>query len=125
MNGLRIHAIAAALIICLAGSLPAEPPVRIGATGLKTVLPQVPPKMPRPSEGSGANETWRVGRAPGDDQPVASFVDSLAASDAAIQLIVGQGRILTTKSPIAKSDGAAVIAVGDPTIVPMPPMLAE
>jgi pilus assembly protein CpaC len=48
---------------------------------------------------------------------VASFIDSLRGNDAAIEVIVGQGRLLTLKSDIATKDRSAVVAVGDPTIL--------
>lgn len=48
---------------------------------------------------------------------MASFIDTLKANDAAFEVILGQGRLLTTKVDIATGEGTAVIAVGDPTVI--------
>ncbi|NIN76909.1 MAG: hypothetical protein GTO37_03945, partial [Planctomycetales bacterium] len=88
------------------------PDSRIG--GMRTLLPTVPQQAGRPAEGEGAGAKWQT-RRPG--QPVASFLESLKGNDAAFQVVVGQGRLLTTKKPIAEENGVGVIAVGDPTIV--------
>lgn len=49
---------------------------------------------------------------------VAPFVDDLTVNDALIEVIVSQGRILSTKEDIAFGDDAlALIAVGDPRIL--------
>jgi pilus assembly protein CpaC len=82
--------------------------------GLRTVLPPVPQQAPRAVEGPRANEKWDTRRS---DQPVASFMESLKGNDAAFHVVVGQGRLLTTKKPIAEEDGVGVIAVGDPTVI--------
>jgi pilus assembly protein CpaC len=71
----------------------------------------------RPAEGPGEDEQWTTSRTGADKAPVSSFMASLKGSDAAIELIVGQGRILTTKQPIATENGVAVVAVGDPTVL--------
>lgn len=90
-------------------------PQQVG--GLKSVLPPVPRQHPRPAEGMRRDEQWQIERPEDDKQPVASFIDSLKGADAALRVVVGQGRLLTTKRPIAKNEGVAVIAVGDPSIV--------
>lgn len=82
--------------------------------GLRTLLPPVPQQAPRAAEGPRANEKWDTRR---PDQPVASFMESLKGNDAAFHVVVGQGRLLTTKKPIAEEDGVGVIAVGDPTVI--------
>jgi pilus assembly protein CpaC len=41
----------------------------------------------------------------------------LKGSDAAIQLIIDEARILTTKAPIVQEDRSASVAVGDPSIL--------
>ncbi|MCH8839179.1 MAG: pilus assembly protein N-terminal domain-containing protein [Planctomycetes bacterium] len=48
---------------------------------------------------------------------MAAFLDTLKGNDVAIQIVVGQGRMLTTRGPIATEAGDAMIAVGDPTIL--------
>jgi pilus assembly protein CpaC len=52
-----------------------------------------------------------------DRAPTASFIDSLRSNDAAFEVVVGQGRLLTTKVDIVGKQKSAVIAVGDPTVV--------
>lgn len=96
---------------------PGMPGTSKAISGLAPRLPIVPEKIPRTPEGGGAGETWQTGRAPGDNAPVASFVDSLRGNDAAFEVIVGQGRLLTMKTDIAGGQGTAVIAVGDPTVI--------
>ena len=46
-----------------------------------------------------------------------SFLERLRPKDAAVEVIVGQGKLLTTKKPLASGSGTAVIAVGDPTVL--------
>jgi pilus assembly protein CpaC len=50
-------------------------------------------------------------------QPVASFIDRLRANDAAFEVIVGQGHILTTKEDITAGRSEPLIAVGDPSVI--------
>ena len=85
--------------------------------GLQSRLPRVPVRDPRPPEGSDVSQQWQVGRAPENNAPVASFIDTLQNNDASIEVIVGQGRLLTTKVDIAKGPSTAVIAIGDPSIL--------
>lgn len=85
--------------------------------GLQSRLPRVPVRDPRPPEGPDASQQWQVGRAPGNDAPVASFVDSIQNNDATIEVVVGQGRLLTTKTDISRGPSKAVIAVGNPSIL--------
>jgi len=91
-------------------------------------LPNVPLKDPRPAEGPNADQRWQVGRLGPDRAPTASFIDSLRGNDAAFEVVVGQGRLLTTKVDIIGREKSAVVAVGDPTvaefeILPNPRML--
>ena len=46
-----------------------------------------------------------------------SFVDSLRANDATFEVVVGQGRILSTKLDLAAGRNQALIAVGDPSVI--------
>lgn len=46
-----------------------------------------------------------------------SFIEPIHGADAVIDLVLGQGRLLSTKAPIATEGGAAVIAVGDPSVL--------
>lgn len=49
--------------------------------------------------------------------PVAAFIDTLDSSDIAIEVVLGQSRLITAKMDIASRTGTAVIAVGDPSVV--------
>lgn len=58
---------------------------------------------------------------PPDSEPPRGQIDDFVASfqgrEAIIELIVGQGRLLTTRAPIAKDGNVGVIAVGDPSVL--------
>jgi pilus assembly protein CpaC len=95
--------------------------------GLQPALPVVPPSFPRPAEGKNDAEMFHLQP---DKAPTASFIDSLKRSDAALEVIVGQGRILNFKKNLAlrSTKGTPLIAVGDPTmldfeILPNPRMI--
>jgi pilus assembly protein CpaC len=49
--------------------------------------------------------------------PTSSLLEPLSTLDAQIQLVVGQGRLLTLKKPISTVRQSGVVAVGDPSIV--------
>jgi pilus assembly protein CpaC len=93
------------------------PRVRISLPqqGHQYTLPVVPVRTPRPIEGQAPDEQFQT--ASGAQPPLASFVESLRGNDAALEVIVGQSRLLTLKSDIAKEGGTAVIATSDPTII--------
>ncbi len=76
----------------------------------------VPQLVPRDSEGARPEEQVRR-IMPRGDTPIGSFVESLKGNDAAIEVVVGQGRILTLKRPISTPQAAGVVAVGDPNLV--------
>ena len=79
-------------------------------------LPLVPLREPRPAQGTTADQQWQTVRQGQEQNPTASFIDTLKGNDAAIEVILGQGRLLTLKSDIGeKREGA--IAVGNPNIV--------
>lgn len=66
-------------------------------------LLEVKGNPPRPAAGAGS---------------VADFVESLTSNDAAIEITVGQGRILTTKVSLSvPGRPPATVAVGDPTVL--------
>jgi len=92
------------LMACLglATRVGAQMPPAPSQTGFPPLLPALPQKPPRPAEGPEA---------------VSSFIDSLSSNDAAFEVVVNQGRILTTKENIATAKGPALVAVGDPSIV--------
>jgi len=82
---------------------------RLKVGGLEGNLPIVPMREPREDGGN-----WE----PLQDKPgVDSFIETLKANDAAIEVIVGQGRLLTLKHDLPKESGARFIAVGDPTVL--------
>jgi pilus assembly protein CpaC len=65
-------------------------------------LPPAPERPPRPAAGPGS---------------VAEYVDGLTRNDAGFEVLLGQGRILATRSDLAvKGKPAPLIAIGDPTV---------
>ncbi|MEE8451758.1 MAG: pilus assembly protein N-terminal domain-containing protein, partial [Thermoguttaceae bacterium] len=96
---------------------PAQTSEKMQIAGLPTKLRVVPQGPPRPAEGTDANQRWKILGAEDDRAPVASFIDTIKGNDAAVQVIVGQGRLLTLKKDIASKEGTAVVAVGDPTVI--------
>ena len=76
------------------------------ADGLQdTVSPELPRLNllePRPSSGPGS---------------VPSFIDGLKGNDAAFEVNVGQGRILTLKDDMTVGANQPLIAVGDPSVL--------
>src|SRR5262245_52431912 len=64
-------------------------------------LPLPPIRVQRPAEGP---------------ESIAAFVDGIGQNDAGFDILVGQGRILTTKMDLAvRGQAPALVAVGDPT----------
>ncbi len=80
------------------------PPLPDGLDGQEDalVLPTVPLAPPRPKTGPGA---------------VSSFVAGFKGNDAFIEVVLGQGRILTTRSDLSGPASKAVIALGDPSVM--------
>jgi pilus assembly protein CpaC len=77
-----------------------DPPPTIG--GFMPQLPPAPQKAPRPATGP---------------ESVAAFVDSLSNTDTALEVVVGQGRILTLKEElVGDPKSPPVVAVGDPLV---------
>ncbi len=79
-------------------------------------LPVVPLREPRPGVGVGPDQQWQTSRELGV-APTASFIESLQGNDAVVEVILGQGRLLTLKADIADKRGRAVIALADPSLV--------
>ena len=73
-----------------------------------------PISSPLPLEGEKANEKFT--EAP-NRTPLGGYFRPMQGTDAVIELILGQGRLLRTKKPLAKEGGAASIAVGDPSVL--------
>jgi pilus assembly protein CpaC len=65
-------------------------------------LPRIKVVEPRPATGPNSTQ---------------SFVDSLKGNDAAFDVIVGQGRILTVKDDLTVGRNQALIATGDPSVI--------
>lgn len=112
----------------VAHAQPPQPRQMVPMGGQASVRPMVPLTTTRPFQGDDETNRWDLGRPTGDDQPVSTFVESYKSSDAMIEVLVGQGRMLTLKRPIAREDGVGVVALGDPSVLdlevmPMPRML--
>src|SRR5262249_52301513 len=94
------------LLVCLgAPRLAAEelPPQPVPISGFASCLPPTPQQPPRPATGKEA---------------IVEFVDNLSSTDTVIEVIVGQGRILTLKESLDKDvNKVPSIAIGDPSVV--------
>jgi pilus assembly protein CpaC len=92
---------AASLWVCVGAANAAEPlpPPCPAAVGCQAPVPLKPPDPPKKPE------------------EVDSFLKSLTANDAAIEVIVEQGRVLTTQEDISVPGRPALVAVGDPTVL--------
>ena len=77
----------------------------------------VPLRDPRPAQGPEPGQRWLTARTPAESAPTAGFIETLRGPDAAFEVILGQGRLFTTRESLASAEGSAVIAVGDPAIV--------
>src|SRR5262249_8055889 len=66
------------------------------------ILPRLPLAPPMPAQGANS---------------VDSFVENVRGNDAAFDVLVNQGRILTLKKNITAGPTQALIAVGDPSII--------
>jgi pilus assembly protein CpaC len=85
-----------------------------------SVRAELPPALPLPSTTDTSDGLPTVSlSAP---QPLqkpgpSSFIDSLKGNDAAFDVVVSQGRILTVRSDITAGRNQPLIAVGDPSVV--------
>lgn len=100
----RMLVISSGFLLTSGAVLFAQPPAKPGnelqLTGFEPAMTIVAPAPPR------------------KPQEITGFVESLRASDAAFEVMIGQGRILTLKKNIAVADKPSpVLAVGDPTVV--------
>jgi pilus assembly protein CpaC len=87
----------------LVAGLYADPPACPTPCPPEAPLPPTPQKGPRP---------------PAGPKSIASFVDDLSSNDSAFDVILGEGRILTTKVDLAVAGKPpALVAVGDPTVL--------
>lgn len=85
-----------------------QPQVRSTSNTIQTLPPR---RM------ESAEVPMRRERSSFDQAPTSSFIDSIKGSDASIQVVYGQSRLITTKKPIASAEGVAVIGVADPTVI--------
>jgi pilus assembly protein CpaC len=107
----RIRTIGIALI-AMGAFLPLEAGAQTrSGTGLNPLLPIVPPAPGRELESDeDAFSNEKRG-------PLAELLESATNSDAILEVVVGQARILTLNEPIAKDGGIALVATGDPTVI--------
>lgn len=85
--------------------------------GFNSRLPSIPLRSPRPAQGDDDDSIWNTTPPDEVNGPVADFIDTLDSSDIAIEVVLGQSRLITAKMDIASRTGTAVIAVGDPSVV--------
>ena len=112
----RLHCLAAITALVFTGSsLHVAAQSTKSPTNLDPVLPLIPEFPPRPLE--TPDQPWRNQATPDEQQPSSNFIDSIKANDAAINVILGQGRLITLNAPLANEDGVPVIALADPSIV--------
>lgn len=83
--------------------------------GLIPNLPLIPEFPTRPLESN--DEPFRETPTEAESKPTASFIDSIKVNDAAIEVVLGQGRLITLAAPLANENGVPVIAVANPGIV--------
>lgn len=105
------------LALAILGSLSlGEVPLRAQQRleGFRQILPNVPVAPVRPLEGSTPEEQFRV---PEGRRPVAGMVEGLSRTDATIEIIAGQSRILTLKDAISSEMNDAVVGIGQPTVL--------
>ena len=87
------------------------------AGGMIVDTPVLPTMDPRPGAGLAPTEQWSRVRPPTDNDSMGGFAGPLQGTDATIELILGQGRLLTLRRPVFRGPREAMIAVGDPSIV--------
>jgi pilus assembly protein CpaC len=85
--------------------------------GMVVNSPVLPTMDPRPSVGAGADDHWSRVRPESDNESMGGFSGPLQGPDATLELVLGQGRLLTLKRPVFRGPRDALIAVGDPSIV--------
>lgn len=86
-------------------------------SGLQSGRATVPLNRTRPNL-SDLERQNLTNRAEGDADSIAGLVQSLKGDDATMEVIVGRGRLLTLKAPLAATSGETPnVAVGDPTVL--------
>ncbi len=117
LKPLRIHACLAtmaALAILGVHSAQAQK-AQNSRGGLIPNLPLVPEFPSRPLESE--QKPFRTEPTEAESKPISSFIDSIKVNDAAIEVVLGQGRLITLTAPLANENGVPVIAVANPGIV--------
>ncbi|MEX2287164.1 MAG: pilus assembly protein N-terminal domain-containing protein, partial [Planctomycetaceae bacterium] len=75
-------------------------------------------KLDEGQSGFEPHMTMLPGRNPRSADELKSFIDTLSATDAMFEVIVGQGRLITLREDIAAPDKPEpIVATGDPTVV--------
>ena len=111
-----LHCLAVITALVLTGSsLQVAAQEQKSRAGLNPVLPLIPEFPPRPPE--TPDQPWRKEATPDEQRPSSSFIDSIKVNDAAIEVVLGQGRLITLNAPLANENGVPVIALADPSIV--------
>ncbi|MEY4177683.1 MAG: Type secretion system protein precursor [Planctomycetota bacterium] len=87
------------------------------AGGMMVGTPVLPTMNPRPGSGPTPDEQWSRVRPMTDNDSMGGFASPLQGTDATLELILGQGRLLTLKRPVFRGPRDAMIAIGDPSIV--------
>jgi pilus assembly protein CpaC len=101
-----------ALTITQAQTVTSEP-----ISGLQSGRTFVPLARARPNP-SDLERQNLTNRAEGDNESVADLVQNLKGDDSTLEIIVGRGRLLTLKEPLASTSGETPnVAVGDPTVL--------
>jgi len=97
------------LVWCLPGPVFAQGEVPRVKGAAPTPLPFVPNRAPREDDNKFQPKK--------DEASVSSFIETVKGNDAAIQVTLGQGRLITTKQPISTERGTGLVSVADPSIV--------
>jgi pilus assembly protein CpaC len=88
-----------------AATVPPTPYLPPAAGG--TACPPEAPAVPTPERGP---------RPPTGPASLAAFIDDVSSRDSAIDVITGEGRVITTRTDIAQRGKFGLVAVGDPTV---------
>lgn len=109
---------AIALLLCLHGVAMAQEPRPVPRGRIVRAYAQ---QLPSAADAGDAGESGELRLQPPPDEalpvPLGQLLQPARNNDSTIRLVIGQGRLLTTRAPLVQEGGAAVIAVGDPSIV--------
>ncbi len=111
-------ALTAALVLALAWPAPGILRAQVPAPPAVNAPPPallLPPALeePMPRSASAGPEVLPLE----PPKSLTPFIDRLQGNDGAFEVVVGQGRILTTKEPITAGRAQPLIAVGDPSVI--------